>query len=80
MRTEMYWNGSTESAKPIIDWVRNNGSNISYWDEDATGTWPYLEIFPRGKNSLALRPGMWLIYNSNGEFRVCDSTNINAAK
>jgi len=71
----MRWDGSTESAMPIIDWVRDNGANIDYWDKDETGTWPYLEILRKGKR-LALRPGMWLILDGTGDFRVYDSTYI----
>lgn len=72
----MQWDGSAESATPIIDWARDSdGAAIRYHQHLMDGGLiahpdPYLWVDTLEGRMIA-NPGDWIIKGVNGEFYPC---------
>lgn len=67
------WDGTAESATPIIAWALSNGVTISYYcpDGDACRRDTHVLIVSTLEGAMSALPGDWIIRGVKGEFYPC---------
>lgn len=66
----MHWDGTAESATPIIDWVLNNGSVARFHDNQYVPSLTDIAIDTL-EGVITASPGDWVIRGVKGEFYPC---------
>lgn len=73
----MQWNGTAESATPIIDWILRNGQTATYLCSNPdrcaehNGDTPHIISIRTLEGSMAATVGDWIIRGVANEFYPC---------
>jgi hypothetical protein len=67
------WDGTAETATPIIDWALGNGVTISYYCPDgyACRRDTHVLLVQTLEGAMSALPGDWIIRGVKGEFYPC---------
>lgn len=78
----MPWDGTPETSKPIIAWVREHGGDIvmrcvhprhlNIHDCDGVATVSHTLEIGTMEGTMSARPGWWILRGVKGEFYPCD--------
>jgi hypothetical protein len=67
----MQWDGTAESAIPIISWANKSPTSIHYWSAEETSSGLAELVIPTLEGDMVAREGDYIICGVQGEFYPC---------
>lgn len=71
-----FYDGSLDSFNLTKDWIKKNSGEL-YREEDVIRGTEKLWLYSRGRGTVELSQGMWIIKRTQGEFEIYTPEELN---